>query len=216
MEIKWFGHSFFQILAKGKDEKVSVVVDPFSKKIGLKPPTVKADILLVTHHHFDHDCVQAVKNDYFFIDEPGEYETKGVFIQGIFSFHDDKEGKERGENVIYKIVAEEIGLVHLGDLGQRELEKEQIEKIGEVDVLMVPVGGVYTICAKEAKKIVEQLKPKIVIPMHYALPGLKVKLEKLENFLKIMGEKGERMEKLKIKKSDLEKMKRKIVVLNYT
>lgn len=207
MEIKWFGHAFFQITTKTNKEKVSILIDPFSKDIGLPFPKVEADILLVSHNHFDHNNEKDVKGNYFLIKEPGEYEIKKVFIEAIKSFHDDKEGKERGENLIFKILAEDIFVCHLGDFGQKELTSEQLEKLKKIDILMIPVGGIYTISAKEAKNIIETLKPKIVIPMHYSLPKLKIKLEKVDEFLKIMEGKKEEEEILKIKKSDLEKIK---------
>lgn len=207
MEVKWFGHSFFQITTKENKEKVSILIDPFSKDIGLSFPKVEADILLLSHNHFDHNNERDVKGNYFLIKEPGEYEIKKVFVQAIKSFHDDKEGKERGENLIFKILSEDISLCHLGDLGQKELTKEQLEELRKIDILMIPVGGIYTISGKEAKNIVDSLKPKIVIPMHYGLPKLKIKLQKVDEFLKLMGGKKEEGEILKIKKSDLEKIK---------
>lgn len=212
MEIRWFGHSFFQIITK---EKISIVIDPFSETIGLKVPKVEADILLITHSHQDHNNKKAIKGNYFLIEEPGEYEIKNVFIQGILSFHDKKEGKERGENIMYKILAEEISLLHLGDFGQEDLEKEQLEKIKQIDILMVPVGGVFTIGPKEAKKIVERIRPKIILPMHYKLPNLKIKLEPVENFLSLLSEKKpEKVEVLKIKRSEISQIKRKVVLFS--
>lgn len=207
MEIKWFGQSFFQIVAKANNEKVSIAIDPFSKNIGLKFPNIFADILLISHNHFDHNNKNDVKGNYFLISEPGEYEIKKIFIEGINSFHDDKEGRERGENIIYKILAEEISLCHLGDLGQKELGSEQIERLKKIDILMIPVGGIYTISATEAKRLVETLRPKIILPMHYSLPNLKIKLGKLNEFLKLINGKKEEEKVLRVKKSDLEKIK---------
>ncbi len=109
------------------------------------------------------------------IEEPGEYEVKDIFIQGIPSFHDEEEGKKRGQNTIYTIEAEGIRLCHLGDLGQKELNSDQLEKIGDIDILMVPVGGVYTINSKGAAKIISQIEPRLIIPMHYHIPRLKIK-----------------------------------------
>jgi len=171
MQIIWRGQSCFQIIvARNKGEQTSIVIDPFSETIGLRVPKLEADIVLVTHDHPDHNNVKAVSGSPFLISGPGEYEIRGVFIQGISSWHDEKEGKERGENTIYAIEAEDLKLCHLGDLGQKELTDEQLERIGDIDILMIPVGGVYTISAKEALKIMSQIEPKITIPMHYQIP----------------------------------------------
>jgi len=149
MNIIWHGHSCFEIITtRNKNERVSIIIDPFSKEIGLRVPKLLGDILLVTHQHYDHNNIKAVNGDPFVIEEPGEYEIKDIFIQGIFSWHDPKEGKERGPNIIYTIdTPEEIKVCHLGDFGQKELKEEQLEKIGGIDILMIPVGGVYTISA---------------------------------------------------------------------
>lgn len=215
MQFFWYGQSCFQILIpKNKGEEISIVIDPFSEEIGLKLPKLEADILLVSHQHEDHNNISGISGDYFLINGPGEYEVKNIFIQGISSFHDDSDGKERGENTIYTIEAEDLKICHLGDFGQKELTQEQLEAIGEIDVLMIPVGGVFTISAKEAAKIMSQLEPKITIPMHYWLPKLKIKLEGLDKFLKIFGIKSlEPTKKLSIKKKDLSPEEAKIVAL---
>ena len=221
MQIIWKGQSCFQILSnQGKNNHVSIVIDPFDEATGLRVPKLEADIVLVTHQHHDHNNVKAVSSSPgssespFLIQGPGEYEIKEVFVQGIPAFHDSVGGKERGTNTIYVIEAEELRICHLGDLGQKELTSDQIEKIGEVDVLMVPVGGVYTISAKEAVKIMSQIEPSIIIPMHYQLPKLKIKLEGLDKFLKTMGIKRlEPTQKLSVKKKDISAEEAKIVIL---
>ncbi|MBZ9578307.1 MBL fold metallo-hydrolase [Patescibacteria group bacterium] len=215
MQITWYGQSFFRILTqKGKNNQVNLVIDPFNETIGLRPPKLEADILLITHQHSDHNNLLAVSGNPFVISGPGEYEIKGVFIQGIPSFHDNVRGKERGLNTIYTIETEEIRLCHLGDLGQKELDSEQLEKIGDIDILMIPIGGVYTISAKEASKVISQSEPKIVIPMHYQIPKLKIKLEGLNKFLKMMGIKTpEILKKFLIKKKDLAAEGMKIIIL---
>ena len=220
MQIIWHGQSCFQILAnQNKNGQISIVIDPFSAETGLKVPNLVANILLISHQHPDHNNTKAVSAatsgyPYFLIDGPGEYDVKNVAIQGIPSFHDNSQGKERGENTIYKIEVEGLKICHLGDLGQKELTEEQLEKIGEVDILMIPVGGVYTISAKEAPKIMSQIEPKITIPMHYAIPRLKIKLESSDKFLKTFGIKNlEPMKKLSIKKKDILLEEAKIVIL---
>ncbi|MCD5396421.1 MAG: MBL fold metallo-hydrolase [Candidatus Pacebacteria bacterium] len=202
MKIRWCGHSYFFIQTQKENTKEErrIVIDPFSEEIGLKPCQVEADILLITHQHFDHNNKKVVKGEYFLIDGPGEYEIREVYIKGIFSYHNQK----KEPNTIYLIEAEGIKICHLGDLGQSELTPQQIEEIGDIDVLMVPVGGVYTISAKEALKTINQIEPKIVIPMHYKLPKLKVKLARVEEFLKVIGQENvEPQTKLSIKKEKL-------------
>jgi len=217
MQIVWKGQACFYITAlRGKQDQVKILIDPFEDSLGLKLPPQEADIVLVTHGHSDHNNVKAAKGDPFVIDSPGEYEVKSVFVQGIATFHDDVEGKERGLNTVYTITAEGITLCHMGDFGQKELTPEQVEKIGQVNVLLIPVGGMYTINGKEAGKIISQIEPNIIIPMHYALPNLKVKLGPVEEFLQAMGKKGlEPQGKLGLKAKDVagEKEEAEIVVL---
>jgi L-ascorbate metabolism protein UlaG (beta-lactamase superfamily) len=215
MTIIWHGQSCFQIsISQAKNNHLNIVIDPFSEAIGLRLPKLEADILLVSHQHYDHNNIKAVSGSPFLISGPGEYEVKNVFIQGIHSWHDNSQGRERGENTIYTIEAEDLKLCHLGDFGQKELTEEQLEKIGEVDVLIIPIGGVYTISAKEALKIMSQLEPKIIIPMHYHLPKLNIKLDGLDKFLKMVGIKSiEPQPKLTIKKKDISPEEVKIIAL---
>ena len=215
MKIIWHGQSCFQIIAQTKKSKeVTIVIDPFSEGIGLRVPKLQADILLVTHNHRDHNNIKAVSGNPFLIEGSGEYEIKGVFIQGILAFHDASLGRERGEVTIYTISAEGMSVCHLGDLGQKELTADQLEKIGNIDILMIPTGGLYTISAKEALKIMAQIEPKITIPMHYQVPGLNLKLEKIDKFLKMLSIRSvEPLVKLSIKKRDLSPEEAKIIVL---
>jgi L-ascorbate metabolism protein UlaG (beta-lactamase superfamily) len=202
------------LVANIEKEQVKIAIDPFSKDLGLKVPNAEANVLLISHDHFDHNNKEAISGNYFLIDQPGEYEVKGVYVKAIPSFHDNQKGKERGENLIFLIEAEELRICHLGDIGQKELENGQLEEIGEVDVLMIPVGGTYTISFKEAIKIMSQIEPKITIPMHFALPKLKVKLDPVEKFLKSLGIKSLKPEKkLSVKKESLSPEEAKIVLL---
>lgn len=215
MFIKWYGQSCFQLtVSQGKGEKVNIVIDPFNKDIGLRPLSLKADIVLITHQHPDHNNLESIKSNPFIIDSAGEYEIKGIFIEGIPAFHDEKQGKERGEITCYIIEAEEMRICHLGDLGQKELTNEQLEGLGEVDILMVPVGGGWALNGISAQEITNQIGPKLVIPMHYKILGLTAKLETVDNFLKAMGQKaGAPEEKLVIKNKDLAEEETKIVLL---
>lgn len=215
-KLTWAGQSCFQIsVSNSRDHAADIVIDPFDEDFtGLKLPNLSADIALITHNHKDHNNIKDLKGDPFVIQGPGEYEVKEVFIQGIPSFHDDKGGKEKGQNTIYTIEAEELRFCHLGDLGQKLLTDEQLEKIDKVDVLMIPVGGEYTIDSSAAQKIISQIEPKIVIPMHYALPKSKEKLDDVSKFLKTMGKPSiTAQDKFIVKASTLPKDGMEIVVL---
>jgi L-ascorbate metabolism protein UlaG (beta-lactamase superfamily) len=216
MQIIWHGQSCFQIITnQGKNGQKTIVIDPFDETLGLRIPKLEADILLVTHNHYDHNNVKAVGGNPFLIEGPGEYEVRGIFIQGIPAFHDKTKGKTRGKNTCYTIETEDMKVCHLGDLGQSDLSEEQLQALGEIDILMIPVGGVFTIGGEDASKIISQTEPKIVIPMHYSLPKLKVKLEGIEKFLKVMGKKeANPQDKLSIKEKDLPREETEIVVLN--
>lgn len=184
MEIFWYGQSMFKI--KGKS--TTVIIDPFDPQAtGLKfPKEAVAQIVLSTHSHSDHNNVKAVEGNPVLVLGPGEYEIAGTSIVGVSTYHDSVSGSERGFNTMYQLVIDGISLVHLGDLGH-VLTEEQSSQIDNADILMIPVGGVYTIDAESAAKVVAQLEAKIVIPMHYKLPELKYELEGVESFLKEMG-----------------------------
>jgi len=210
MIITWYGHSCFKL----ESGEVAVITDPFPKKIGLKPFQGKADIVTVSHDHWDHNDTSSIKGNPFIVDGPGEYEIKKIIIQGISSFHDKVNGKARGQNTIYLIQMDKIRLCHLGDLGHN-LSDNQLEKIGQVDVLMIPVGGIFTINSQEAPKIINQIEPRIVIPIHYQLPKLKIgaKLASVEKFLKEMGVSPKPIEKLVVKKKDLMQGETEVIVM---
>jgi L-ascorbate metabolism protein UlaG (beta-lactamase superfamily) len=222
MEIIWHGHSFFEIAGKTGYGKIALAIDPFGKNIGLRPKKVKADILLSSHGHDDHSNKSIVeiiknpeqKNPFFYVEDPGEYDIKGVKIKGVSSFHDSVEGKDRGVNTIFIVEIEGIKICHMGDFGEKELSKDQANEIVGVDVLLVPVGGEFTISGKEAVSIVGQVEPKIVIPMHYKTPGVTAKLEDESKFLSIIGTKEkEKISKLKIQRADLERKEGTEVVI---
>lgn len=183
MNIDWLGHSSYRL--KGKN--AILVTDPFDPdSTGLNFPKVKADIVTISHKHKDHNAPENVLGDPKILDTPGEYEIRGVTIFGIPTFHDDKNGQERGQNTVFSIHMDNINLCHLGDLGH-ELSEEQLEQVGTVDILFVPVGGVYTIDAVLASELVANIDPKIVIPMHYKVPQLSYNLSGVEQFVKELG-----------------------------
>jgi L-ascorbate metabolism protein UlaG (beta-lactamase superfamily) len=134
-------------------------------------------------------------------------------VQGINSYHDDKGGKERGSNVIYRIEMDDISVVHLGDLGH-VLENKHLEELVGIDILMIPVGGKYTLDAKKAVEVISQIEPRMVIPMHYKTPNLKVYIDKLDNFIKEIGVKPTYEDRLKISKKDLPQDSMEVVVFN--
>jgi len=217
MTIQWYGHSCFKISTKpegrGSGEEVVIFTDPFDKSIGLRPPQGKADIVTVSHSHYDHNNVSALKGEPAILDLPGEYSIKGVSITGINSFHDKVQGAERGLNTIFVIESEGIRFCHLGDLATL-LDKKQLEEVNGVDILAVPVGGVYTLDAKEAREVVDQIEPKIVLPIHYKISGLKIKIDDEKNFCKEIGLcSKEKAAKLILKKKDLEDEEMKVVIM---
>jgi len=181
VKIKWLGHACFEV-----KDKVTVVTDPHDGvNIGIPPPKSSADIVLISHDHFDHANGKnlVAKPDAIVVDRPGNYEVKGVKIKGVATYHDDVKGAKRGPNTVYVFELEGLRICHLGDLGHI-LSPDDIEEIGKVDILLTPVGGTFTIDATAASKVVEQLKPKVVIPMHFKVPGLKLPLASVEEFLK--------------------------------
>lgn len=191
MDITYLGHSSFKLRGKS----ASLVTDPFeTNKVGLPfPKHTVADIVTISHEHEDHNAKRAVEGNPFIISGPGEYEIKGVGIVGIGVYHDDVKGGKRGKNTMYRIEIDGVSLVHLGDLGH-ELSASEVDSLDGVDVLFVPVGGVYTIDPAQASKVVHEIEPMFVIPMHYNRPGMDQKIfgdmTGVEAFLKEMGKTG--------------------------
>ena len=213
MILTWQGHSCFKIQDKIGPDGLTLVTDPFNKETGLKVPNFEADLITVSHNHADHNNVSALRGEPFIIDCAGEYDVKGVMVEGIDSSHDDKGGKERGANIIYRIEIDDISIVHLGDLGQ-VLDNAQIEKLAGTDILLIPVGGTYTLDAKKAVEVISQIEPRIVIPMHYKTKDLKIDIEGVEKFIKELGIAPTYEEKLKISKKDLPSDEMELVILS--
>lgn len=179
LQIRWHGHSCFEIT----DENV-LVTDPHDgKSIGISAPQAQADVVLVSHDHYDHNSIKTVqKEGTKIVREPGKKTAFGTPIKGYPSFHDKEEGKKRGENIIYKFQIEGISFCHLGDLGHI-LSDEIAEKINGVDVLFIPVGENFTVDVDEAWSVIEKIQPRIVIPMHYKVGGLSLPISSVEPFL---------------------------------
>ena len=168
MLIKWYGHAAFRITtAPG----VTIIIDPyepgaFGGAISYQPITDPADIVLISHDHADHNCTSTIAGAYREVRKEGVYDIRGVRIMAIPTFHDPSQGSERGRNLIFVIEADGLKVVHLGDLGHL-LDRDAITKIGETDVLMLPVGGFFTIDAEAATQVMNDIRPSIAIPMHF-------------------------------------------------
>ena len=211
MIITYIGHSCFKIQDKIGPEGITVVTDPFDNSIGLKMPNFEANIITVSHNHYDHNNIKALRGQPFIVDSAGEYDIHGVMIEGIESYYDNQQGKESGKNIMYLIEFDDITVVHLGDLGHI-LDNKQLEKLVGTDILLIPVGGKYTLDATKAVEVVSQIEPRIVIPMHYKVAGSKVDVDGVEKFIKEMGVKPTEEEKLKISKKDLPQEDMELVV----
>ncbi|MFC1864372.1 MBL fold metallo-hydrolase [Chloroflexota bacterium] len=182
MDISWLGHSCFRI----KGAQATVITDPYSPDLGYSLGKPTADIVTVSHQHPGHSYVQGIGGEPKLVTSPGEYEISGVLIIGMAAFHDEEKGRKRGKNTIYLMEVDEVSVCHLGDLGH-VLTTEQVEEIGNADVLLLPVGGISTINATVAAEVVRQLEPKVVVPMHYKTEALNRELEPVDRFLKEMG-----------------------------
>lgn len=229
MVIKHLGHSCFRI----RGAKGTIITDPFDEKVvGFKLPRTTSDIVTISHQHEDHNCADKIggkekpgggrhaslRGKPFMIDGPGEYEVKGIRIHGISSFHDNQKGAQRGKNVMYLFHLDGISLLHCGDLGHT-LTEEYIDIVEEVDILLIPVGGVYTINAQAAAQIAAKLEPRIVIPMHYNEKRLNqevfAQLQKVDAFLSEIGqEEVKPIDKLVVSRSNLPE-ETKVVVLSH-
>lgn len=186
MKIRWLGHACFLLTAR---DGTRILTDPFDESVGYLVPAVEADYVTVSHDHFDHDYVKAVKGAPRVIASAGEHrvgKNGEIYIKGIPTFHDDVGGRKRGPNLVFVMEIDGIRVCHLGDLGHM-LTPEQKSGIGRVDVLMVPVGGTYTIDALGAAQVVAVLAPKVVIPMHYKTDVLALPLDPVDKFLQKVG-----------------------------
>lgn len=213
MYITWLGHSCFKIQDKIGPDAITVVTDPFGKSVGLKTPSCEADIVTMSHDHDDHNNIDGVRGTPFVIDTAGEYEVKGVGIEGVTVYHDEKAGDDRGRNIIFRIDMDGISIVHLGDLGHL-LDAKQTEKLAGTDILLIPVGGKYTIDAKKAVEVVSQIEPRIIIPMHYRSEGSKIDIDGVDKFIKEIGVAPRNEDKLKISKKDLPQEGTELVILS--
>jgi L-ascorbate metabolism protein UlaG (beta-lactamase superfamily) len=207
MDIIWYGHSCFRI----KNRNLTLVTDPYDPQmVGLKLPKLEADIVTISHNHADHNFIQKVSapkdRQLFPITGPGEYEISDCSVFGFPTYHDDQQGAQRGNNLIFIFELDDLRLAHMGDLGH-QLPDELIDDVGEIDVLLLPVGGTYTLDGNQAAQLTTKIGPRMVIPMHYRLPGLSPnlagKLTDQQPFISQLGAKVRHESRLTVKKSDL-------------
>ncbi len=213
MNITYLGHSSFLL----KNSTGRVLMDPYdATKMGKKFPKVEADIITISHDHADHNARNVVEGDPLVITIPGEYEKFDIRVSGFETYHDKQQGEERGKNTMYKVEMDDISILHCGDLGHT-LTAELIDDINGADIVLIPVGGFYTIDADEARQVVEKLEPSIIIPMHYKVadmnPEIMDNLAPVDDFLSKIGvTEPERMKTLSIKRADLGENTRIIVL----
>jgi len=182
MKVKWLGHASFLITSQ---DGAKIITDPYSTGMGIDYGEIKeaADVVLISHEHPDHNNVKAVKGNPQAIASPGTKTAKGIEFKGIATFHDESQGKERGPNTAFTFTVDGVKACFLGDLGH-QLTGEEAGQIGKIDILMIPVGGFYTVDAANATKICDALKPKVVIPMHFKTDKCAYPIATVEDFLK--------------------------------
>ena len=179
MIITPLGHSCFLLK---ESTGTTVITDPYSSDIGITMPTVSADVVTVSHSHYDHNNIKSVSGSPLIIDRAGAFEVKGVHILGIDSKHDEENGRLRGSNIVFNFRMDGVNICHLGDVGHGP-SPLMIEAIGPVDILLVPVGGKYTIDAEVAKEYVDRLMPSVIIPMHYKTDDIDLDIDGVDTFL---------------------------------
>ena len=215
MKIQYLGHSCFKLT---ESTGTTIITDPY-KGIGYElPKGLKADAVTVSHSHFDHNHVKAIGGHPRVLDKEGFYELPGVEITGIKSYHDNQGGRQRGENIIYKFRMDGLEVCHLGDLGE-ECSSELLEMILPVNILLIPVGGTYTVDAELAKEYVDRIMPEIVIPMHYKTRSLTLDLAKADAFLDLFDDEETEisgLDSLEFSREDLTEEKTKIILMERT
>jgi L-ascorbate metabolism protein UlaG (beta-lactamase superfamily) len=209
MIITWLGHFCFKIQDKTGSDGVTLTTDPFDKSIGLKMTNFESDIITVSSDNLEHNFVDGLRGTPFIVNTPGEYDIKGIFVQGV----EASDGADKkNQNIIYRITIDDISLVHLGRLST-VLENKQLEHLVGTDILLLPVGGKNFLDAKKAMEVVSQIEPRIVIPMAYKIPDLKLDYDGVEKFIKEIGIKPTEEERLKISKKELPQEDMELVIL---
>lgn len=202
MQIHYFGLSSFKIITK----EATIITDPFDKESGLTPPRGSAEIIILGEKNNKlYTATSGISGEPFLMDDPGEYDVKGVTVTGIPLKQDEpaKEGGLPRYVTVNLIESEDIRILNLSHIREFNMKEDDLESLGEIDILILPVGGNSVMTGKDAAKVVHEIEPKIVIPSHYDTSGLKLPHDKVDDFLKAMGGKSENMEKLIVKKKDL-------------
>jgi L-ascorbate metabolism protein UlaG (beta-lactamase superfamily) len=209
MEITWFGQTCFRLSERGL---ATVVTDPYSPEIGLTLPRSRAHIVTVSYDDPQCRYTSGVRGPFKLLDGPGEYEIGTVFITAIATYADGKRGATRGLNTVFTFSFDSLTVCHLGRLGHVPTQS-QVEDLGTVDILLVPVGGVGSLSPAQASEVISLFEPSFVIPMYYKIPGVQVKLGTLSRFLKEMGlEKVDSQEAFKVSRSSLSEETQVIVL----
>ena len=179
LQIRWHGHACFEIT-----NDLTLVTDPHDgKSIGIPAPIVSGDIILVSHDHYDHNSVKSVeKEDSKVVTDGRKRNISNIEIYGVDSFHDESKGAKRGNNIMYKFNVDGIKFCHLGDLGH-DIDEETVKQIGDVDILFVPIGGTFTVDDRKAWIVINKIKPRIIVPMHYKIGGLSLPIAGIDPFL---------------------------------
>ena len=215
MKIQYLGHSCFKLT---ESTGTTVVTDPYGD-IGIDlPDDLAADAVTISHAHYDHNNVNAVKGNPNVFRKEGYYELGGVDVTGIKSYHDLENGAQRGENVIFKFRMDGMDVCHLGDIGE-ECSAELIEMLLPVNILLIPVGGNYTIDAEQAKEYVDRIMPDVVIPMHYKSKHVDIDLDRAQGFLDQFDDEDVdvcRKDVLEFSRDDLTEEKTKIILMERT
>jgi L-ascorbate metabolism protein UlaG (beta-lactamase superfamily) len=211
VDINWYGHACFRIREKG----VTIVTDPHPEALGYARPRIRADVVTVSHAHEGHSDTRRFRGSPRVLRSPGEYEIGGVFVTGVPTFHDEEGGQDSGQNVAFLFDFDGLTVCHLGDLGH-VLTEDQVEALDDVNVLLIPVGGMSTITPAKAAEVISLLEPNIVIPMHYQTAATTRKLASVARFLKAMGlEHLESRESLRVTHSSLPEVTQ-VVELDYS
>ena len=184
MKIEWMGHSSFIITV---DSGKKICTDPYQSgsydgAVGYAPIKERVDIVTVSHDHADHSGTGELLGNFEVVKTVGEFKIEGINIEGVSTYHDRLRGDERGDNIVFKICTGTMKIAHLGDLGHLMGESE-MEKLGRIDILMIPIGGHFTIDGQDAWDIIGHIKPKIVIPMHYKTEKLGFPIAGVGEFL---------------------------------
>lgn len=183
VNITWHGRTCFRLEGR---ESIAIVTDPYSPELGIRLPPVRADVVTVSHHDASCQYLDAVKGPFKLLDGPGEYEISGVFITGVSTFADEREGRDRGLNTVFAFDFDGTTICHLGQLGHVPTQS-QVKNIGSVNVLLVPVGGGGSLTSTQASEVIGLFEPDVIVPMRYQIAGLQEELDSVDNFLKEMG-----------------------------